>query len=111
MKRKFFLTLVSMFLLGLSMNGFSQVEKVDYTSSKEYIIRKLSVETPSTILNKKVIITMSGLIEGMKIKVPGEDITNAIDRLWADGSFTNIKIYHTAIEKDFIDLVIYLEET
>lgn len=109
MKRKLFFTLVSMFLLGLSMNGFSQ--KMDYTSSKEYIIRKLTVETPSTTLNKKVIITQSGLIEGMKIKIPGEDITNAIDRLWEDGVCTNIKIYHTAIEKDFIDLVIYVEET
>jgi outer membrane protein insertion porin family len=109
MKRKlFFYTLVCTILLSLSSIGFSQT--MDYSTSKEYIIRKLSVETPSKTINKKVVITLSGLQEGMKIKIPGEDITTAIDRLWEDGVCTNIKIYHTAIEKDFIDLVIYVEE-
>lgn len=111
MKRKLFLPVVLCFVaLLVTQRNFAQ-GKIDYANAKEYIIRKLSVETPSTSLNKQIIMKQSGLVEGMKIKIPGDDITSAVDRLWEDGVCTNIKIYYTAIEKDFIDLVIYVEET
>lgn len=97
--------------MGSISNGYSQFGKLDYTKSTEYIIRKLSVESPSQSLNKQVVISLSGLTEGQRIKVPGDDISGAIDRLYEDNSpFANIKIYYTAIEKNFIDLVIYVEE-
>jgi len=111
MKRKlFFYTLVGILMIVLSNQGYTQGVKMDYANSKEYIIRKLTVETPSTSLNKKVVLQLCGLAEGQKIKVPGEDISGAVDRLWKEQVFTNIKIYHTSIESGFIDLVIYLEE-
>jgi outer membrane protein insertion porin family len=111
MKRKLlFYTLVASLLMGIT-KGYTQTDKIEYTTSKEYIIRKLSVESPSTSLNKQVVMALSGLSEGQKVKVPGDDISSAIDRLYEDNSpFSNIKIYYTAIEKNFIDLVIYVEE-
>lgn len=110
MKRKiFFYSLISAVLFGMNMEGHSQTT-IDYSVSKEYIIRKLSVETPSTTLNKSIVITLSGLVEGQKIKVPGEDISEALQKLWDEKVFANVKIYQSAIEKGFIDLVIYVEE-
>ncbi len=88
----------------------SQVDVVDYTTPDNYIIRKLSVESPSEMISKPTVMILSGLSEGQKIKIPGDDISQAIKRLWEEKVFTNVRIYHTAIEKNFIDLVIYVEE-
>jgi outer membrane protein insertion porin family len=106
-----FYSICAALFLGSISSSYSQFGKLDYTKSTEYIIRKLSVESPSQSLNKQVVISLSGLTEGQRIKVPGDDISGAIDRLYEDNSpFANIKIYYTAIEKNFIDLVIYVEE-
>ena len=111
MKRKliFYTTLCALFV-GIAVKGYTQSQKIDYTSSKEYIIRKLAVESPSPNINKTVVLMLSGLTEGQKIKIPGEDISGAIDRLWDEKVFANVKIYQSALEKNFIDLVIYVEE-
>lgn len=94
----------------ISNTTVAQNEVIDYSVSKDYIIRKLSVESPSEKVNKQAVMLLSGLSEGQKVKVPGDDISEAIKRLWDERVFTNVRIYHTAIEKDFIDLVIYVEE-
>jgi outer membrane protein insertion porin family len=112
MKRKIlFYSVIVIILMNYTGNLYSQIDKMPYDKSSEYIIRKLSVESPSQTLNHKVVMQLSGLTEGQKIKVPGDDISAAIDRLYEDNSpFANIKIYYSAIEKNFIDLVIYVEE-
>ncbi len=112
MRRKIlFYSVVVAILMNITGKVYSQFDKMPYDKSSEYIVRKLSVESPSQSLNHKVVMQLSGISEGQKIKVPGDDISAAIDRLYEDNSpFANIKIYYTAIEKNFIDLVIYVEE-
>ena len=113
MKRKIiFYGLISALLIGMNLKGYSQItNSIDYSlTAKEYIIRTLSIESPSQTLNKQVVLSLSGLSEGQKIKIPGDDISSALQRLWEEKVFGNIKIYQTAIEKNFIDLVIYVEE-
>src|ERR1700754_3440980 len=104
MKRIFlFYSIIVALLMSISTQGYSQIDKMEYTKSETYIIRKLSVESHSQSLNHKVVMQLSGLSEGQKVKVPGDDISQAIDRLYEDNSpFSNIKIYYTAIEKNFI---------
>jgi len=112
MKRKlfFYTTCIVVILLSMAQTGYSQ-DKIEYGKSQEYIIRKLEVESPSQGLNQKIVLQLSGLAEGQKVKIPGDDISEAIDRLYEGNSpFSNIKIYYTAIEKNFIDLMIYVEE-
>ena len=74
MKRKIiFYCLISALFIGVTLSGYSQVtNSIDYSlTAKEYIIRKLSVESPSAALNKQVVLSLSGLAEGQKIKIPG----------------------------------------
>ena len=43
-------------------------------------------------LNNNTLITITGLEIGKKIKIPGDEITKAITKLWEQGLFSNIDI-------------------
>lgn len=94
---------------------FSQItlsedlSKINYSNPQEYEIGAITV---SGVLNydNAVLITLSGLSVGDKIKVPGEEITKAIDNLWKQGLFEDIKISATKIVGTTIFLDIYLSE-
>ena len=61
-------------------------------------------------LDKNVIIMLSQLEVGERVKVPGEKITNAIRKLWDQGLFDNISITATKFEAGKVYLKIYLQE-
>ena len=42
--------------------------------------------------NHKTLLKLSGLSVGQRVAVPGQDITQAMKRLWATGLFANVKI-------------------
>lgn len=94
-------------LLFCITKGLSQI---DYSSSREYTIRSIIVESPSQDLNKNAVKILSGLYEGQLIKVPGDEISEAIKKLWKQQTFTNIQIYQLSTDKSYIDLAIYVEE-
>lgn len=94
---------------GLLTNMHAQ-ETIDYSSPREYIISSLEVESNSPRIDKQFVKILSGLEVGRRIKVPGDDISQAIQKLWKEKVFSNIKIYHTKAESGKIDLVIYVEE-
>ncbi len=99
-------------LIGMPLLGYSQVNNtVPYDQqSKEYIIRKITVQSPSPTISARGVILVSGLTEGQKIKIPSDAISQAMKKLWDVENFSNIKIYQSAVEKNFVDLVIYVEE-
>lgn len=57
-----------------------------------------------------VIIGFSGLTVGEKIRVPGDDITDAVKRFWKHGLFSDVSISATRIEGDKIFLNIDLKQ-
>lgn len=61
--------------------------------------------------NRKVLINFSGLAVGQRIQVPGNEITEAMKRLWKDGLFSNIKVSATKIQGDRIWLKIELTQS
>ncbi len=84
-------------------------QNIDLSTPKQYEIRNISVEgikysQPMAIINK------SGLKVGYTITIPGPDIAAAIDKLWKQGLFSDVQIYASKIENNFIDLVIELKE-
>ncbi|MDX5405302.1 MAG: outer membrane protein assembly factor BamA [Bacteroidota bacterium] len=61
-------------------------------------------------LDKNVILLLSGLSVGDKVTIPGEKISDAIQNLWKQGLFEDIRIYVTQQQGDIIFLEIYHQE-
>ncbi len=88
--------------------GYSQII-IDYSSPKEYTIADINV-SGIKYSNAGVLVQISGLSVGQKITVPGDDITNAVKKLWKQKLFSDIKINAEKIKGDKIWLNIYLKE-
>ncbi|MBI1286305.1 MAG: outer membrane protein assembly factor BamA [Flavobacteriales bacterium] len=86
-----------------------QDTKIDYSAPKPYTIGDITV-SGTKYLDKKVLILLSGLTKGQTVQVPGEDITEAIHKLWDQGLFSDINITATKIDGETIYLDIWLQE-
>jgi len=97
----------------ISLTAFSQQslhkDKLDYSNPKEYYIGGITVAGVK-YLDNNVLIMLSGLTVGDKIKVPGDAITKAIKKLWKQGMFESVEINYTKITNDKIFLEIKLVE-
>jgi len=82
---------------------------INYSSPKEYEIADIEVSGVE-FLDNTALISLSGLRVGDKIKIPGDNISNAIDKLWKQGIIGNVSIVATKIEMDKIWLKIELSE-
>lgn len=100
------LTIVLLFIFGLSIKADAQF---NYESPREYVIGGITV-SGIKYLNQPALIQISGLKVGQRIKVPGDDITNSIEKLWKQGLFSDVNISVSKIEGDNIWLNIRLEE-
>ncbi len=71
---------------------------------KEYTLRNIRI-TGLTTLDTSIVLSISGLQKGDKVMIPGSDVfAKAISSLWRQKFFSNVQIYITALEGDFIDL-------
>ncbi len=84
-------------------------QTINYASPKEYEILAIEVRGVE-FLDNNALISMSGLRVGDRIKIPGDQITTAIKKLWKQGIIGNVAIYASKIEGDKISLVIELTE-
>jgi outer membrane protein insertion porin family len=82
---------------------------LNYLSPKEYTIAAINV-SGITILDKNAMISISGLKIGDKIKIPGDDISEAIRKIWKYGLVGDITIEVEKIEDDNVYLNIALAE-
>lgn len=77
---------------------------------KEYTIRSIKV-TGVTTLDTSIVLSISGLQVGEKVMIPGSDaFSKAITSLWRQRFFSNVQIFITAVEGDFIDLELNVQE-
>ncbi len=106
---------ISIFLILFTLLGYSQeldydsMSVADYKEAKEYIIKDVQV-SGIKYLDKNILINLSGLKQGKSIEVPGDDVTNAIKRLWEQGLFSDVKISISEILGDSISFDIFLQE-
>src|SRR5688572_13798033 len=82
---------------------------LNYANPTEYTIAGIDV-TGINVLDKNAMISISGLKIGDKIKIPGDDITDAIRKIWKYGLVGDISIKVDKIEGDNIYLNIVLSE-
>jgi outer membrane protein insertion porin family len=81
---------------------------IDYTKPSTYSIANIKVV--GTENDKTILISLSGLRQGQKIKIPGEDIPKAIKSLWKQRLFTNVSINVDKVVGDQAFLSIVVEE-
>ncbi|MBL3654905.1 BamA/OMP85 family outer membrane protein [Fulvivirga sediminis] len=82
---------------------------LNYSNPQEYVIADIQV-TGLRVLDKNALISLSGLKVGDKIKVPGDQISGAIRKLWKHGLVGDVSIQIDKIEDDKIYLNIELSE-
>src|SRR4051794_10235233 len=114
--RRYLSLVFSFLLLALAGTSYSQdtskVTSVDpdllalqtARVPKEYTIRAVHV-TGITTLDTAIVISISGLQPGDKVMIPGSDVfSKGIANLWRQKFFSNVQIFITAVQGDFIDL-------
>lgn len=87
----------------------SDLSPFDYSRPREYEIAGITVEGVQ-YLDPNVLIMISGLKVGDRVKVPGDRITDAIRKLWDQGLFENVSISASNITGGLIFLRIDLKE-
>ncbi len=101
--------ILSIVIILSSFVGLSQSNPFSYSNPKDYHLKGITV-SGVRFLDPNVIINVSGLYMGDTISVPGDDISSAINKLWDQGLFSDVKITASNIEGDDIYLDIYLQE-
>jgi outer membrane protein insertion porin family len=72
---------------------------IDYSSPKEYIIGGVTISGVQ-FLDHNVLIMLSGLQVADRIEVPGDKIRKAIEKLWNQGLFEDVRISATSFNDD-----------
>ena len=82
---------------------------VDYTSPKEFILSNVNI-IGTKYVNSSNILDITLLKINQKIKIPGTDISSAINKLWQQNLFSNIEIEIGEVYDDSVSLNIILNE-
>ena len=105
--KTYFKHCISLFFIICSIN--IQAQEITYNTGKKYVLGDVSVLGNSSF-SEQTIVTYSGLSKGKEITLPGEDISNAIKKLWSSKLFSDIEIYVIKIEDDVAFLQIRLSD-
>lgn len=87
----------------------SDLGEIDYAEPKTYEVGGVTVSGVQ-YLDKNVLIMLSEINVGESITVPGDKISKAIEKLWEQGLFENVRIVATKVEGKNIFLEIQLQE-
>lgn len=83
--------------------------ELNYSKPEKFRIAEIKAVGLST-LDEVAIISLSGLKVDDRIEVPGDDIANALKKLWGQGIIGDVKILVTKIEGEDIYLLLDLTE-
>ena len=82
---------------------------IDYTKPKEFVLSNVNI-VGTKFVNKSNVLDITSLKINQKIKIPGSEISSAINKLWQQNLFSEIEIEYDEINKDSISLNIVLKE-
>lgn len=97
------------FRKGRKTNTANTSDQVDYSAPQEYEIGEIKV-TGIKVLDENALISLTGLKKGDRIKVPGDEISGAIKKLWNHGLIGDASIYIEKKELGKVDIIIELTE-
>ena len=84
-------------------------ESTSFDQGKLYTLGKIEV-TGIKSFSPQTVIAYTGLREGQQIRIPGDDISAVINKLWKLELFSDINFYLTRIEGDTADIEIFIQE-
>ncbi|MDX5321257.1 MAG: outer membrane protein assembly factor BamA [Bacteroidota bacterium] len=114
-KRTFILLLIGLFAFCSDLQAQTPPDSLkpylplNYQRPAKYIIGGLEVEGVS-YFDPNIVKLFSGLYTGQEITIPGDEITQAIENLWAQKLFTDVQILLTRVEGNKIYLRFVLQE-
>ena len=82
---------------------------VSYSTPQEYELGGIEI-SGSEFLDNNALISLSGLKIGDRIKIPGNEITNALKKLYGQGIIEDIKIYLSKVEDGKAHLILEVKE-
>jgi outer membrane protein insertion porin family len=86
-----------------------QGESLNYANPTEYFVGGIDV-AGLKVLDKNAIVSLTGLKVGDKVKIPGDQISNAVRKLWKHGLVGDVSIEVERIEGQNVFLIIRLAE-
>jgi len=107
--KRFYTATLAFLVSVLSVSLSAQVLPQQSDDSNLYTIAGVTVRGNS-LYSSQIIVHETGLIEGSKVRIPGEQISSAIRRLWKHGLFDNVEIYVDRVEGDKVYLEIEVKE-
>ena len=104
-------TFVAIFLTLMSLSLYAQEKQeiIDFMTSDDYIIGGVTV-TGVRFLDTNALIGISGLRLGQEVNIPGDAVTTALQKLWQQGLFSDVRISITKVISDSVFLDIFLQE-
>ncbi|CAA9276608.1 MAG: Outer membrane protein assembly factor YaeT [uncultured Adhaeribacter sp.] len=93
----------------VNLNNQGAGGDLDYTNPKEYRVGGVTV-SGAKFLDPNTLISIAGLRVGDRIKLPGDDLSKAIHKLWDQGILGNVEVSITKIEGDQVFLDFFLTE-
>ncbi len=84
---------------------------VDYNAPRKYIVGGVSV-SGNNYFGSSQIVSLTGLQKGMEITIPGDDISNIVNRLWLQRYFEDVAVYIDSLSsaKDSVYLRLAIKE-
>ncbi len=82
---------------------------IDYSNPKEYLVRRITI-SGNHHTDTSICKLLSGINEGERILIPGEKTSKAVQNLWKQGIFDDIKISALPLTGDEVILDIHLSE-
>lgn len=105
MQRRILVSLFSLLLSTWSALGQSD----NFETPKQYTVADISIEGVK-FLQPAAIINLTGIKKGSKVTIPGPEVSNAIEKLWNHGLFSDVQVYASKIVADSIYIKIFLRE-
>lgn len=96
-------------LLATGNKAVAQDDGPRLDAGRQYILADVLV-TGKTSYNQQTIVTFTGLEKGQAIQVPGDEISNAIKKLWKLGLFSDIEMFESKIQGDSVWLELNINE-
>ena len=96
-------------ILSIIGTTFSYSQENEFTKGNFYTIDEIKVTGLKTF-NEQTVVTYTGLFQGQNIRIPGEEISQVINKLWKLELFSDINFYVTNIVGDRASIEINIVE-
>ena len=105
--KRFFLKI---FIISVLISSFTlTAQEKSFTKGNEYILEEITVSGLKSF-NEQTVITYTGLRKGQKLRIPGEEISTIINKLWKLDLFSDINFYLKNIDGNKASIEIVIEE-